>query len=484
MSEGVGRRAFLGAMGGGWLAQRAGGARRPNVVFVLADDLGFGDAGCFGGAAGKIATPHIDALAASGMRFTDAHAPAAWCVPSRAGLLTGRYPLRLRPVKAGNPVIQEGGVTMASHLRQAGYATAMVGKWHLGFDGGPEYDLGQPLTGGPLDRGFDRYFGIPASLDIPPYYYIRDRRPEAAPLGRVGASASEGWSPIQGAFWREGGMAAGFRHEDVLGRLEQEAVRTIDGHARDGGGQPLFLYLALTAPHTPWLPAERYRGKSGAGLYGDFTMQTDGVVGSVVQALERNGMRDDTLIFFTSDNGPVWYEQDAARFGHRAAGPWRGMKMDSWEGGHRTPFVASWKGRIAAGSTSRQLIGFTDVMATVGEMVGAPVPKGAGEDSVSFARALLGKDGGRPIRDHLVIREQATVLRQGPWKLIQHLGSGGFTPPSKVAPGPDGVTGQLYDLESDPGETRNLWGSRPELVRAMSERLKPYQEARARAQAG
>ena len=442
----------------------------PHIVFILADDMGYGDVRA-NNPGSRIPTPHIDRIAAEGLRFTDAHAPAAWCVPSRYGLLTGRYPVRSALRWREEAVIEPGTETLATMLRRQGYATAMVGKWHLGFDGGPDYDFTRPMTGGPLDHGFDSYFGIPASLDIPPYYYIRDRAPEAPPTERVAASGSDGWSPIQGAFWREGGVAPGFKHVEVLPRFTAEAVSLIERHA--GADKPLFLYMALPAPHTPWLPTGEFAGKSEVGMYGDFMMQVDDTVGQILNALDRAGMAENALVIFASDNGPVWYDTDVDRFGHDAAGGLRGMKADSWEAGHRVPFLARWPGRIQPGGVSTQLLCFTDMMATLAAATGA-TPESAA-DSVNLWPAFTGEDGGAPIRDHLLIKEAATVMRQGDWKLITHLGSGGFSEPRRVEPADGGPRGQLYNLAEDLGETNNLWLERPDVVARLSGLLEGYQ---------
>ncbi len=384
--------------------------RFPNVVIILADDMGYGDPTCYN-ASSKTPTPNIDRLAAGGMRFTDAHAPGSVCVPSRYGLLTGRYPMRadLRPGKRA--CIAEGRMTIASLLRQNGYGTAMVGKWHLGFDGGPDHDWSQPLRGGPLDRGFDTYFGIPVSLDIPPYYYIKDRRPVAPPTLRIEASHTDGWTKIQGAFWRAGGIAPGFDHQQVLPRFGREAVAVIDLQVR--GADPLFLYVALTAPHTPWLPLPKYRGKSQADIYGDFVVQVDDTVGQILAALDRNNLSDNTLIFFSSDNGPVWYHADERKFGHHSTGPMRGMKGDAWEGGHRVPFIARWPHRIPAGTTSNQTLCFTDMMATFAAVVDVALPAGAGEDSYNMLPVLLGEQFDSPIREATIHKQSASAIRAG-----------------------------------------------------------------------
>jgi arylsulfatase A-like enzyme len=359
-------------------------------------------------------------------------------------------------------------VTIASLLQRCGYATAMVGKWHLGFDGGPDYDWTQPMPGGPVDCGFDEYFGIPASLDIPPYYYIRDRHAVAPPSGRIEKRNTPGWTNIQGEFWRAGGLAPGFVHAEVLPRFEEEAVAFLDRRGEAKDGKPFFLYLASPAPHTPWLPTEEFAGKSAVDMYGDFVMQVDHVVGRVLEALDRNGMAENTLVIFSSDNGPVWYPQDVAKFEHRSVGPLRGMKSDSWEGGHRMPFVARWPGRVKPGAVNGQTICFTDMLATFAAIVGESLPESATRDSTSILPLLEGED--RPVREFTVL-SQGRVLRSGRWKLINHLGSGGFSKPRRRPAKPGGPEGQLYDMREDPAETTNLWLRRPGVVARLKDLL-------------
>jgi arylsulfatase A-like enzyme len=438
----------------------------PNILLIVADDLGWGDLGSYNPAS-KIPTPHLDRLAAEGLRFTDAHSPAAVCVPTRYGLLTGRYPFR-RALGEG-PLIEEGRLTLGGLLRRRGYATAMVGKWHLGFEGEKAPRAGVPLSGGPIDRGFDRYFGIPSSLDIPPYYWIEGDRCLSEPTARIAASGSEGWTPIQGAFWRQGGIAPGFEHAGVLPRLAEKALEYLEDLARGAAGeprQPFFLYVALTAPHTPWLPGESVRGKSGASSYGDFVHEVDALAGRLLGVLERRGIARDTLVIFTSDNGPTWYPRDVERFGHLSAGRLRGMKGDLWEGGHRVPFVARWPDRTPRAAVSDALICHTDLLASFAAIAGETLADDAGEDSFDFSPLLLGKEGGAAAREALILESSSRVLavRSGPWKLIPQLGSAGFSEPRRIPPEPGGPRGQLYHLGDDPEEARNLFAERPELV--------------------
>ncbi|NIP18618.1 MAG: sulfatase-like hydrolase/transferase, partial [Xanthomonadales bacterium] len=439
----------------------AGAGQDPNIVIILADDMGYGDAGAYN-ANSKIQTPNLDTLARDGLRFTNAHAPAALCHPSRYGLLTGEYPFRtdFRPWRE-RPLIGDKQVTIASLLQSNGYRTAMVGKWHLGFH---ENGYDQPLRGGPVDRGFDSFFGIRASTDIPPYFYIRGDRAVTPPSGHIEANASEGWSPIQGAFWREGGIAPDLKLEEVLPRFTAEAVRVIDEHHASGSDKPLMLYLAYPAPHTPWLPSAEFTGQSGAGMYGDFTMMVDAMIGRVLEALDRAGMRENTLVIFSSDNGPVWYAPDVEKYGHDSSGGLRGMKGDAWEAGHRMPFIVRWPGTVSPGTTSERLVCFTDLLATFAAIVGAELPGEAGPDSFSFLDALEGGQAGQgPVRESLVTvsARGALAIQKDGWKYIDRLGSGGFSDrlldPESLRPAPGRPTAQLYHLAEDLAESWNLF---------------------------
>ncbi len=444
-------------------------------MIILVDDMGYGDPGCFNQES-KIPTPEIDSLARDGIRFTDAHASGPLCHMSRYGLLTGRYPFRTDvSVWPRKPLIEPGQLTIASLAKSAGYQTAMVGKWHLGF---LEEGYDQPLPGGPIDRGFESYFGIRASTDIPPYFYIRGDRAVEPPSATIEANRSEDWSPIQGAFWRAGGIAPSLKLDGVLPCFTDEAIQLIDAHGTDTD-RPLMLYLAYPAPHTPWLPSDSFRGTSGAGLYGDFLGMVDHEVGRVLRALKANGMEENTLLLFTSDNGPVWYDTDVERFGHDSAGGLRGMKADAWEAGHRMPFIVRWPNQVEPGATSDQLLCFTDLLATFAELLEIPLPSEAGPDSFSFLPALT---GGPPaltsVRTQFVMRAgsaSSMTIRSGPWKLITGLGSGGFSKPRQVNPGPADPSGQLYNLESDRGETTNLYLKETAVVERLTQELEEIQ---------
>lgn len=372
-------------------------------------------------------------------------------------------------------------MTIASLLQGCGYSTAMVGKWHLGFT---NYGTDKPHEGGPVDRGFDRYFGIPASTDIPPYYYIRDRHMVAPPTEHIDGNHTEGWSRIQGAFWRKGKIAPNLELDEVLPRFTEESIKTIREHQRNEQEKPLMLYVAFPSPHTPWLPTDPHKGIGKAGLYGEFVAMVDDMVGRILNALDQEGMADNTIVIFTSDNGPVWYDRDMKRFGHDSAGGWRGMKGDAWEAGHRMPFIVRWPGRVEAGTSSSQLICFTDLLATLADLHGVDLPSNGGEDSISFLPVLLNRNcKAKSLRQTFIMQagNEHFAVRKGPWKLITRLGSGGFSKPRKRKPKPGGPKGQLYNLDDDPGETDNLWLKQPEKVRELTALLNHCRTAACRA---
>ncbi len=451
-------------------------ASPPNIVFIFADDMGYGDPGCYN-AQSKIPTPNIDKIAAGGVRLTDAHAPGAWCVPSRYGLMTGRYPARTRLNWQERALIDPDRLTLAAMLKQHGYYTAMIGKWHLGFDGVADWQnisCDKPLRGGPVDRGFDAFFGMYASLDIPPYFYIENDRCLAAPTETIDDHQSkDATTTISGAFWRKGKIAPGFQHAEVLPTFTNKALAFLQEHQQKRTDQPFFLYLALTAPHTPWLPTEPFEGKSQAGDYGDFTVQVDHTVGEITQTLEKLGLTDNTLLIFTSDNGPVWFEEDVEKYDHRSTDVLRGMKVDLWEGGHRIPFVAQWPGKIPEGTVRSDLFCFTDIMATFAAIVGDTLPAGAGEDSYNQLAVWQNQTLTQPIREALLIEER--VFRLGNWKYIEGSGAGVLT--KKYSPTPvaeKDVPGELYNLQEDLSEQHNLYEEFPEQVKVMQQRLQQY----------
>ena len=468
-------------------------------MFILADDLGYGDVKCLN-PQGKIATPHLDRLAASGMIFTDAHSGSAVCTPTRYGILTGRYCWRSRlasGVQGGHSprLIEPGRLTVAELLRRQGYHTAAVGKWHLGMDwplkpGVPKFgdgiekgadgwnvDFTRPIANGPNTVGFDDYFGISGSLDMVPYTFIANDRVTVPPtvdklfpmmLGRDGRDT------------RRGPAAADFEAMAVLPTLTERAVQLLNQSAADAkSGHPVFLYLALSAPHTPIVPTPEWQGKSGLNPYADFVMQTDATVGTVLGALDANGLAENTLVIFTSDNGCSPEAQFAELLvrGHNLSHIFRGTKADIFDGGHRVPFLVRWPGKVAAGSRSAQLVCLTDFMATCAAVLGVALPDNAAEDSVSLLPALLG-EAGKPRREAIVHHSinGSFAIRQGSWKLELCPDSGGWSPPRPDTPA--AAAGlpevQLYDLAADIGEQHNVQATHPEVVARLTQLLEEY----------
>ena len=447
----------------------------PNIVIVLADDLGIGDLGCYNPDAAT-STPNLDRIAGAGAQFTDAHAPSAVCSPTRYGILTGRYCWR-GSLKSGvlwtdDPLLVEPGrPTIASELRTLGYRTAFVGKWHLGLGSEKPTDWRGAIDAGPHTVGFDESVGIPSSLDIPPYCWFRDGIGDPPPSGTIEGSGHRRRNG--GGFWRAGPIAEGFEHDAVLSRSIDESIRIIESHAVERPDRPLFLELCLSAPHTPWLPDAAWRGSSGAGHYGDFVNQIDFEMGRLIDALDGCGLGTDTLLVFTSDNGSHWPVADVRRWGHASNLAWRGQKADIHEAGHRVPFLVRWSGIVDPGTVRDETICLTDLYETSlatampGTTARRPVGTPGGEDSVNLrpllvsgdARNLAGREG---IVHHSL--DGMFAVRVGDWKLVEGLGSGGFTAPRRVEPEHDGPSVQLYDLARDPGETTDLAKTHPEEV--------------------
>ncbi len=434
---------------------------RPNIVYILADDLGYGDVHGLNPDRGRIATPCLDRLAGQGMAFTEAHSGSAVCTPTRYGILTGRYAWRTRLQNGvlngySKPLIAAGRLTVPAFLRQHGYHTACIGKWHLGMGLAKSPD-DLTIENGPITRGFDAFFGISASLDMPPYTFLENDRVTVAPTARK-------------KFLREGPAAPGFEAVDVLPTLTRRATDYIARRA--AAGQPFFLYLALTAPHTPIVPAAEWRGRSGLNPYADFVMQTDAGVGQVLAALDEAGIAANTLVIFTSDNGcaPAAGLAALERMGHFPSAGRRGFKSDIWDGGHRIPFLARWPGRITPGSRTGQLTCLTDLLATCADILDATLPDHAGEDSVSMLPAMLGTAAG-PLREAAVHHsiDGAFAIRQGPWKLALCGGSGGWSKPPGT---PAGI--QLYQMSDDEGERRNLAAAEPATVARLTALLESY----------
>jgi arylsulfatase A len=481
----------------------------PNILIVLADDLGFGDVAC-NHPDSKIATPAIDRLARHGLRFTDAHSPSAVCTPTRYALLTGQYCWRTR-LKNGvldgfsPPLIAPEQQTLPKLLQQAGYATHCLGKWHLGmqwqrldgsletadrgasgFRDGSDLDFNKRLTGGPLGVGFEHFFGISASLDMPPYCWIEDERCQPPPDSQTADHRGEMFLSQTA-----GKAHSAFQIDEVLPTLKRRTIETMDQHFQAHSNQPLFLYLPLTSPHLPVAPSPAFRGKSQAGTYGDFVMETDDFVQGIIDTLQRCGELSNTLLIVTSDNGGLWHTWEArepedvrayrptdrgrytAGFGHHSNAWLRGTKADIYEGGHRVPFILHWPDQIDRPRVEETPVELTDLLATLADIVGIELPASILHDSYSFASLLgISSSSGQP-RSLLVHHSISGVfsLRRGPWKYIESRGSGGFSSPKVVRPEVGTPTGQLYHLLDDPREARNVFDDYPAEVRDLQKQL-------------
>ena len=433
---------------------------KPNVILVLCDDLGYGDVHCLAPKTSKIPTPNFDDLAKDGMIFTDAHSGSSVCTPTRYGLLTGRYSWRTRlqqgVVQGFAPcLIAKDRPTVAGFLKQQGYHTAIIGKWHLDFKyldpkSGDEYSrkkfksppVGAKIPDGPLHRGFDHFRG---------FHHARNME----------------------AVIEDDEVIAHDPPINMLPRLTRESVKYVE--SRKGKKEPFFLYVPLGSPHTPILPTPEWQGKSGLGKYGDFVMETDNVVGEIQKALKRIGQVGNTRFIFSSDNGcsKAAGIGNLAKQGHKVSAHLRGSKADLWDGGHRIPFIVKWPGKVKPGSESGQLICLTDFFATVSEIVGVKLPDGSAEDSVSFLPALSGtkivstRNG---VIHHSISGHFA--YRQGPWKLLLAKASGGWSSPNEKKAKPGSSPAQLYDMEVDVGERKNLYPEKPEVAKKLLAMLK------------
>jgi arylsulfatase A len=451
---------------------------RPNIVYILADDLGIGDVHAFN-PDGKVATPSFDRLAAEGMRFTDAHSGSAVCTPTRYGVLTGRYSWRTR-LQSGVcwgysvPLIAKDRMTVASMLKQQGYNTACIGKWHLGLkwalkdpkktptDSPQEpwdnIDFSQPISSGPNQVGFDYFFGISSSLDMHPHVYIENDRVTSVPQKIAPASGGK-------KFWRKGPIGDDFKHVEVLDRLTEKAVEYIEDQTKE---KPFFLYFPLTAPHKPIIPAGKFQNKSNLNEWGDFVMQVDWTIGQVMKAVESQGLAENTLFIVTSDNGatPGADFPTLAKKGHDPSYHFRGHKADIFEGGHRVAFVARWPASIEAGTTSSQTICHTDLLATAADITGFELPASAGEDSFSIL-PLMNQTAKTAARDATVHHSVngSFAIRQGKWKLCFCPGSGGWSDPRPPKALQQKLPSrQLYDLSADIAESKNVADKHPEVV--------------------
>jgi arylsulfatase A-like enzyme len=476
----------------------AGSKNRPNIVVILADDLGYGDVAC-NNPESKLLTPNVDRLAREGLRFVDAHTPCGVCSPTRYGLLTGRYPWRTELKTQvlwpwDKPLIDAGRLTLPKMLKAHGYKTACIGKWHLGWEwqttdgskvnsqvriGDPQREirnefakkvlLDKPIGGGPTTRGFDYYFGVDLP-NFPPYTFIENDR-LTAPATVMKPDSMFGWPGL---------MKPGWRLEGVLPELTRRAVRYVE--ERSKAPEPFFLYLPLSAPHTPIAPDDEFVGKSKAGKYGDFVQQTDWTVGQVMDAIRRSGAANNTIVLFTSDNGPENLTYPVLKeFDHASQGPLRGAKRMLWEGGHRVPFIAWGPGRVPAGQVEKEVICLTDIMATVASMLGHKLPNEAAEDSYDIGPALFGKKRSQPIREATVHHSMNNEygIRKGDWVLLEsEKNAHGAAEPQwwrdkHNVPKHD-QPGELFHLKEDLRETRNLYAQYPERVKEMHALLEKY----------
>ncbi|MFY7818344.1 MAG: sulfatase family protein [Akkermansiaceae bacterium] len=466
---------------------------KPNIVLIYADDLGYGEASCYNPERNKVPTPHIDKLARQGMRFTDAHSSSAVCSPSRYTLLTGRYHWRSR-LQQGivgmweKPLIAENRLTLASMLREQGYQTAITGKWHLGWDWNltqqqiglmtatnkndvPASDeqialwkdrFSRDIEGGPTDRGFDRYFGTDVP-NWPPFCFIENRRTVGIPSEFLPAKLFlNQLASQQGPALKDWNLAA------ILPAITQHACDWIGEFAQNG--KPFFLYLPMTAPHTPIAPNSTWKGKSGLGTYADFVMETDASIGRVLESITRAGIEQNTLVILTSDNGNASYAggKDLEKSGHYVSGPLRGSKFDAWEGGHRVPFIVRWPRHVKAGSVCEHLVQQSDLMATLADILSVQLPGDAGEDSISMIPLLQGKNEATRTNGVSCAASGVPALRSGSWKYI--LGNPGRSPAIKKST-TEITDGYLYNLADDISESKNLAQAMPAKVAEMKNLL-------------
>ena len=471
---------------------------KPNIIYILCDDLGYGDVKCLN-AQGKIATPHLDKLAAAGMYFTDVHSSSSVCSPTRYGIMTGRYNWRTK-LQSGvlgglSPrLIESGRLTVAQLLKNNGYHTAAIGKWHLGMDWVKKegktvaelnvesadqihnVDYAQPIKNGPNAVGFDYYYGISASLDMVPYTFIENDRVTKLPT--VDKDFPMFLGRAQGKC-RLGPAAPDFEVEDVLPTLTTKAIGYVKSRAADAkAGKPFFLYLPLASPHTPIAPTKEWQGKSGLNFYADFVMQTDAAIGQLLAELDKQALAENTLVIVTSDNGCSPQADFPALLakGHNPSYEFRGHKADIFDGGHRVPFLVRWPARVKAGTLSQQLLCLTDFMATAADIAGAKLPDTAAEDSVSFLPALLGT-AKASLREAVVHHSinGSFAIRQGNWKLELCRDSGGWSDPRPGTPKATALPPvQLFDLDKDIGEQINVQDKHPEVVARLTKLLEKY----------
>jgi arylsulfatase A-like enzyme len=478
---------------------------KPNIVFILADDLGYGDVACYNPES-KVPTPNLNRLADEGMLFTDAHSPATVCTPSRYSLLTGRMAFRtgFKGVftGAGGPcLIEEDRLTLPQMLKNSGYTTAMTGKWHVGMtfyddEGKPinengldavkRVDFSRRIPDAPIHRGFDEFFGTVCCPTTDFLYAFEEG--DSIPVPPTGMlDRSKLPHHPYGNDCRIGLVAPNFDHQEVDMLFLSKSLAFLKKHAAGNPDKPFFLFHSTQAVHLPSFAGKDFRGRTDAGPHGDFIFEFDYIVGELIQGLKENGFGDNTLVIISSDNGPEVPTVKAMRrdYKHDGARPWRGVKRDNWEGGHRVPMIAWWPGKIKAGSNSNATVCLTDVMATCAEIVGTQLPDDAAEDSYNFLPVLLGKTN--HTRDYTLHQtiSLAMGIRKGNWKYLDHKGSGGsdyshdgeWGMKSYALPElePD-APGQLYDLDKDPGETTNLYFEHPDIVKELKNQLDKFAE--------
>lgn len=479
-----------------------GAAQKPNIVIIYADDLGFGDLSCQNPES-KITTPHLDKLASEGMRFTDAHSSSGICSPSRYALLTGNYHWRRQHGivnSFGSPFFKEGEFTIATMLKSQGYSTAAIGKWHLGWNWdavkkpgskpvkqgkktfyGPEaFDWTKPVPGGPLDRGFDYYFGD-GTINFPPYCWMENDKVLNAPtemLDLKGMKTKEGnWE------FRPGPMVKDWNPYDVLPTLCKKSVEFIKNRSAD---KPFFLYFALPSPHAPIIPNDEFDGKTKAGPYGDFVFQSDYVAGQVLNALKEKGLEENTLVIFSADNGPEKYSYPRIQnFDHYSMGNLRGLKRDIYEGGHRVPFILKWPGKVKPGSISNEVINQVDIMSTVAEIIGYKLSNEVAVDSYNIIPVITGKSYKSPLREATIqnTNKNMYAVRKGNFVLVnaytgQHSGAPAWYHQKSGYPKPDKkVKFQLFDLSSDVGQKKDISSEKPEMVKEMQAILERYRNS-------
>ena len=452
----------------------------PNIIYVLADDLGFGDLGAFN-QKGKIKTPHLDQIARQGMIFTDAHSSSSVCTPTRYGILTGRYNWRSslkRGVLSGTSqaLIPKNRLTVASFLKSNGYRTAFIGKWHLGWDWAvndssitntpirddeifEKIDFSKKINNSPNDLGFDYSYGHCGSLDMPPYVYVENEKITAEVQNITERKGEYHW-------WRKGPTADDFDHERVTPHLFDKAEAYIT--EKNEKEKPFFLYLALPSPHTPILPTGEWKGKSGLNPYGDFVMQIDHHMGRINKLLDQLGISENTIVIFTSDNGcsPEAKFDILKQKGHEPSGVFRGHKADIFEGGHRVPFIAKWPMKIQPGSVSHQTICTTDLLATCSDILGKTLKDNQGEDSFSLVPLFSNETKNLHKRSYTIHHSinGSFAIRKGDFKFIFCPGSGGWSFPRSSKKETQGLPKfQLYNLKEDPGEKINLYGKHPKI---------------------